>query len=172
MYGDGHTVGQEILIWRATESVRRRSSSPAASARALSHPAVKEIVYDPWQFIESAEILAERGLPMVEFPQNASRMAPASETLYELIVEGRVVHDGNATMKEQVLCAVIAPTERGGWRISKRRSLEKIDGAVSLAIVARCRAVLMRSKTASRVVHVTRSCPYSSRGQLATLLEP
>jgi hypothetical protein len=58
----------------------------------------------------------EQGLPMVEFPQNASRMAPASEQLYELVVNRRLVHDGDPVLREQVLNAVIAPTERGGWK--------------------------------------------------------
>jgi hypothetical protein len=47
-------------------------------------------------------------------------------------------------LREQVLNAVIAPTERGGWRISKRRSLERIDAAVSLAMTAD-RAVTLRN---------------------------
>ena len=123
--------------------------------RSQLHQQLREIVYDPWQFRESAEILQEHGLPLVEFPQNASRMAPASETLYELIVGGRLVHDGDREMKEQVLAAVIAPTERGGWRISKRKSLERIDGAVSLAMCVE-RAVTMRNQRPQRrVVHIS-----------------
>jgi phage terminase large subunit-like protein len=103
----------------------------------------REVPYDPWSFRESAEMLLEMGLPMVEFPQNNSRMAPASETIYELVRERRIVHDGDREMRRHVLSAVIAPTDRGGWRISKRKSLERIDGAVSLAMAAD-RAVTMR----------------------------
>lgn len=103
---------------------------------------LEEVNFDPWQFLESSEILAERGLPMVEFPQSSSRMAPASETLYELIIEKRLVHDGNRTLREHVLNAVIAETDRGGWRISKRKSEARIDGCVALAMAAD-RAVTM-----------------------------
>lgn len=127
----------------------------AVALRAREHQQLREIVFDPWQFLESAELLQERGLPMVEFPQNASRMAPASETLYELIVGQRIVHDGDPVMKAQILAAVIAPTERGGWRISKRKSLERIDGAVSLAMTAD-RAVTMRhQRPTRRTVHIS-----------------
>jgi phage terminase large subunit-like protein len=108
----------------------------ALAARTGSLGNVEEIAYDPWSFRESAEILRERGLPMVEFPQNASRMAPASENLYELVTENRLMHDGNDRMRDHILAAVIAPTDRGGWRLSKRKSLEKIDGAVALAMMA------------------------------------
>jgi phage terminase large subunit-like protein len=155
-HGEQLHVGQEILTPEdegptfGVADIRGR-----VAQRAALHAQLREVAYDPWQFLESAEILQERGMPMVEFPQNASRMAPASETLYELIVERRIVHDGNATMKEQILAAVIAPTERGGWRISKRKSLERIDGAVSLAMCAD-RAVTMRNqRPARRVVHIS-----------------
>lgn len=155
-HGDDLHVGQEILNppdegdTFGVADVRGR-----VAARATSWGQLREVAYDPWQFLESAEILAERGLPMVEFPQNASRMSPASETLYELIVERRIVHDGDPTMKEQILNAVIAPTERGGWRISKRRSREKIDGCVSLAMCVD-RAVTMRNaRPPRRTVHIS-----------------
>jgi phage terminase large subunit-like protein len=155
-HGEQLHIGQEIMLPEqegatfGVADVRGR-----VALRAVAHQKLRECDYDPWQFLESAEMLQERGLPMVEFPQNASRMAPASETLYELIVQRRIVHDGDPTMKEQVLAAVIAPTERGGWRISKRRSQERIDGAVSLAMCAD-RAVTMRhQRPPSRVVHIS-----------------
>jgi phage terminase large subunit-like protein len=102
-----------------------------------------EVAYDPWMFMESAEILMERGFPMVEFPQGAGRMEPASGNLYELVQERRLVHDGDPELRRQVLAAVTVPTERGGWKISKRKSLERIDAAVSLAMMAD-RAVTLR----------------------------
>jgi phage terminase large subunit-like protein len=108
------------------------------------HQQLRESAYDPWQFRESAEILTDGGFPMVEFPQGSGRMEPASSTLYELVVDGRLVHDGSEEMRRQVLAAVTAPTERGGWKISKRKSLERIDGAIALAMTAD-RAVTLRN---------------------------
>lgn len=105
-------------------------------SRAAELGNVREIAYDPFSFRESAEIMADAGLPVEEFPQNASRMGPASEGLFELVVENRLVHDDDKRMRDQVLSAVTQPTERGGWRISKRKSLERIDGAVALAMAA------------------------------------
>jgi phage terminase large subunit-like protein len=118
----------------------------AALAEEAQRLKVVDIAYDPWAFRESAEILQERGLPMVEFPQSAGRMAPASESLYELIIANpaRFIHDDDLEMRSQVLAAVAAPTDRGGWRISKRKSKERIDGAVSLAMMAD-RAVTLRN---------------------------
>jgi phage terminase large subunit-like protein len=109
----------------------------------LGHQSLVEVAYDPWMFMESAEILLDRGVPMVEFPQGGGRMEPASGNLYELVQERRIVHDGDPELRRQVLAAVTVPTDRGGWRISKRKSLERIDAAVSLAMMAD-RAVTLR----------------------------
>lgn len=145
-HGEELHVGVEILIpSEEGENFGVADVRAAVAARARAHEAgVTEIAYDPWSFRESAEILAEDGLPLVEFPQNASRMAPASEQLYELIVGARLVHDGDPIFREQILAAVIAPTDRGGWRISKRKSQERIDAAVSLAMTT-ARAITLRS---------------------------
>jgi phage terminase large subunit-like protein len=116
----------------------------AVAAKAQQMHRLKEVAYDPWQFRESAEILQERGLPMVEFPQTSGRMSPASETLYELISEGRLVHDGNRTARQMILAAVATATDRGGWQISKRKSLERIDFAIAVAMLAD-RAVTLRN---------------------------
>lgn len=96
---------------------------------------VAEVVYDPYKFQESAEILTERGLTLVEYPQSDSRMAPASEMLFELIRERRLVHDGDPELRRQILAAVPSETERG-VRISKRKSRKRIDAAVALAMAA------------------------------------
>jgi phage terminase large subunit-like protein len=145
-HGDQLHVGAEIMLPEeegegfGVSDIRAR-----LAGRVRAHSAgVTEVSYDPWSFRESAEILAEDGLPMVEFPQNAARMAPASELLYELIAGKRIVHDGSLILRDQMLAAVIAPTDRGGWRISKRKSLERIDAAVSLAMTAD-RAVTLRN---------------------------
>jgi phage terminase large subunit-like protein len=112
-------------------------------ADAQHDQALQEIAYDPWQFRESAEIMLDGGFPMVEFPQSA-RMEQASTELYELILEGRIVHDGDPLFRRQCLSAVSAPTDRGGWKISKRKSLERIDACVSMAMMAE-RAVTLKT---------------------------
>jgi len=138
-------IGSEILLpEEQTEGFGVADIRARLAQLARREAGVREIPFDPWSFRESAELLMEQNLPMVEYPQNAARMAPASEQLYELIVNRRLIHSGDPVLREQVLSAVIAPTERGGWRISKRRSLERIDAAVALAMMAD-RAVTLRT---------------------------
>jgi phage terminase large subunit-like protein len=143
-HGEELHTGQLILVpaeQSPTFGVADVRGHVAANAGVFHE--LREVDYDPWSFRESAEILAESGLPMVEFPQSAGRMGPASEQIYELVTEGRLVHDGDPVMRAHVLAGVAAPTDRGGWRISKRKSLERIDGLVALAMAAD-RAVTMR----------------------------
>jgi len=102
---------------------------------AATLPSLREVPYDPWAFRESAEMLEELGLPMVEYDQSSANMAPASERIYELIKERRLVHDGDEVFRAHVLGAVVGHTDRG-WRISKRKSRDRIDGAVAMTIAA------------------------------------
>lgn len=102
-------------------------------AAAFERFQMREAPYDPWQFSESAESLEERGVPMVEFPQSTPRMAPASETLYELINAGRLVWDGDPEFRRQLLAAVPELTDRG-VKMSKKKSKERIDAAVATAM--------------------------------------
>jgi phage terminase large subunit-like protein len=94
---------------------------------------VREVGFDPMRFNRSAEVLEERGLSMIEFPQTHTRMVPASNALYDLIREGRIVHDGDRQLWKHVMAGVAAETD-AGWRISKKKSRAKIDALIALAI--------------------------------------
>lgn len=91
--------------------------------------------YDPWSFRESAQLLEDEGLAMIEVPQSDARMVPAAKTLYDLVVTGRLAHDGDPTLAAHLANVVAKPRGENGWRISKPRgSAKMIDGAVALAM--------------------------------------
>jgi phage terminase large subunit-like protein len=94
------------------------------------------VVYDPWTFRRSAELLTADGLPMVEFPQSPERMANASENLYRLIEAGQLAHDGDPVLRSHVVAGVTKETERG-WRLQKdpKRS-HPIDALIALSMAA------------------------------------
>jgi phage terminase large subunit-like protein len=72
---------------------------------------------------------------MLEFPQSAQLMVPACQTAYELVCQGRVVHDGSPVFADQVCSA--APRSTGeGWRLSKGKAKRKIDAAIALVMLA------------------------------------
>jgi phage terminase large subunit-like protein len=60
-------------------------------------------------------------------------MIPASQRLYDAIIEGRIVHPDDPRLNAHVATAV-ARHGRRGWRIDKANRADKIDGAVALAM--------------------------------------
>jgi phage terminase large subunit-like protein len=69
--------------------------------------------YDKVAFRESAEILENDGLNMVDVPMNPSTFAPASTQTYELITTGRVAHEGDVVFGEHIANTMAKLTERG-----------------------------------------------------------
>lgn len=95
-----------------------------------------EFAYDPALFERSAQLLEGDGLTMVEYPQHDSRMIPASQGLYQLVVEKKIAHDGDATLTRHVANAVADQKPRG-WRLTKPKgSRKKIDAVIAAAIAA------------------------------------
>ncbi len=94
---------------------------------------VMEFAFDPAYFMRSAEALLDDGLPMVEFPQTGQRMVPACGQTYELIVQGKLAHDGSPTFTDQVLSAAQRMTDTG-WRLSKGKSRRKIDACIAMVM--------------------------------------
>jgi len=134
-------VGDKLHVrqWIGEPNERHKVMVGEARARVIEEAdryRVREVAYDRAMFRESAEMLEEEhGLRMIDFDQGPQRMVPASATLLELIRDGRLVHDGDPLLRRHVLAAVASQTERG-WRISKRRSRQAIDGCVALAMAA------------------------------------
>jgi hypothetical protein len=120
---------------RPSKSARRQAGLEVADhVRALGRQyAVQAFTFDPWRASQLAQELEREGVVCVEFPQNDQRMAPASERLYNAIVDGRLTlpndpelarHASNATAKHS----------RRGWRISKPDDRTHIDGVIALAM--------------------------------------
>jgi phage terminase large subunit-like protein len=147
-HGDDLHVHHKIMVPEPGHALSASENRAMLLELAGTIPALREVPYDPWSFRESAEMLEDRGLPMVEYDQGNVRMAPASERIYELIKERRLVHDGDDIFRAQVLATVVAQTERG-WRISKKKSRERIDAAVAMTIAAD-RAILTRNEKPPR----------------------
>ena len=78
--------------------------------RALPGPA---FAFDRQAFGESAEILEQDGLNMVDVPMTAAVMGPPSTLAYELITTGRLVHDGDPILAEHVANTTAVLTDRG-----------------------------------------------------------
>lgn len=94
---------------------------------------VRRVAFDPFQMVRSAQILAGEGIPVETFPQNDTRMVPASSLLYDLVIEQQLVLDDCPICTDQLCAAGISESARG-WRLHKLKSKSPIDSAVALAM--------------------------------------
>ena len=94
---------------------------------------VVEFVHDPWRAQQMALELEADGLTVVQFPQSAARMIPASERLYRAVIEGRIRHPDDPDLNAHVASAVARDTSRG-WRLDKSHRSAQIDAVIALAM--------------------------------------
>jgi phage terminase large subunit-like protein len=112
---------------------------------------VREIVFDPYLFRRTMEALEGDGLPVVEFPQTATRMIPATQRFYEAVINRKVRHDGSEVLARHLRNARTKRTENG-TRVAKENkdSGRKIDAAIA-AVMAFDRAAQAPAVTAPQV---------------------
>lgn len=101
---------------------------------------VERIGCDPYRWQRSLQVLAEEGLPIVEWPSHlAAHMVPACASFYDACVNQRLTHDGDERLTTHVSHAVVKTDSRGP-RISKdhKDSERHIDLAVCAVIAHDC----------------------------------
>jgi len=96
---------------------------------------LREVLYDPWRFGQAAQELERERIVVTAFPQNDTRMVPASLRLYEAVVQQRLVLPDNAELRQH-MGNTIARHNRRGWRLDKP-SLDQPNDS----IIAMCMAV-------------------------------
>jgi phage terminase large subunit-like protein len=94
---------------------------------------IQAAVFDPWRAGQMAREWDQRGIQAVDFPQHDSNMIPASQALYDVIVEQRLLHPEDPQLNRHVAAAV-ARHGRRGWRIDKAERGENIDGVIALCM--------------------------------------
>ncbi len=101
---------------------------------------VSEVACDPFMLQRSMAVLEEQGVPIVEYPNTAARMIPASNAFYEAVIGQNVVHDGHPALARHMGSAVTKIDARGA-RLTKEQkgSGRRIDLAVA-AVMAHDRA--------------------------------
>lgn len=97
---------------------------------------VKGVAYDPAFITWSAQSLEEDGLPMIEWPQTGVRMAPATQSTYQLIVEQVLEHEGDEAFRRHIAAAAAVPVrDGGGQRLAKGKARRPIDLAIALVMM-------------------------------------
>lgn len=107
---------------------------------------VLEIACDPYRWARTFQVLDDEGLPVVTFPQTASRMTPATTRFFEAVINKTLTHDGDARLARHIGNAQLRTDNRGS-RLAKeaKGSKRRIDLAVS-AVMALERASWWQSQ--------------------------
>ena len=112
-------------------------------ARIASDYDLKGIAYDRWRIKALERILAEEGitLPLVEWGQGFKDMAPAVDALEAAVLDGKLRHGGNPVLNWNCANCAVELDAAGNRKLSKKRSREKIDGVVALAMAIGLEAI-------------------------------
>lgn len=93
---------------------------------------VREIACDPYRWARTFQVLEDEGLPIVLFPQSASRMTPATQRFFEAVMNEGLTHDNDPRLARHIGNAQLKQDSRG-YRLTKesRHSRRRIDLAVA-----------------------------------------
>ena len=100
------------------------------------YPLVREIACDPFRWARTMEALQEQGLPIVEYNTGFLKyMIPATQKVFDAVVEKKLVHDGNPALARHLDNCVLKSDSRG-VRVTKESntSKRKIDNAIAFII--------------------------------------
>jgi len=101
---------------------------------------VLEIACDPYRWARTFQVLEDEGLPVVTFPQNASRMTPATQRMFDAVVNKQITQNGDKQLARHFGNATLRTDSRGSRLAKEKRgSSKRIDLAVA-AVMALERA--------------------------------
>ena len=111
---------------------------------------VREIASDPYLWRSDLEALRDEGLPVVEFKQSGPAMIAACQRVFELVMSGRLTHDGDPDVARH-FANTVTKTDARGTRITKdaKHSHNHIDLAVA-AVMAIDRAAAYKPRRRPR----------------------
>lgn len=146
---------QVVRVWNPADEADENFRVPIAEVEAEVRAAckrwkVEEIAFDPYRFARTMQALAAERLPVIEFPQSAARMTPATVGAWEAI-NNRAVEIADDEILRQHLLNCRVTEDRRGTRVRKtnKDSADKIDAAVCF-IMALSRATYLTNKPARR----------------------
>lgn len=103
--------------------------SPKGKERFVPVPG-PEVAYHGSFFERSAQVLSAKGMALIDLPDSQERLAPASETLLELALSGKLAHDGDAELAAHVYAVDAKPAVKG-WTLSPHSDRVRIHAATA-----------------------------------------
>ncbi len=96
---------------------------------------LREVRYDPYQMVRSAQALGKQGVQMTPYDQTSGNLTLAGQTLYDLVNGRQIQFYPDAELRRHFLNAVAVHSGRG-WRLAKEKTSNKIDGCVAASFAA------------------------------------
>jgi phage terminase large subunit-like protein len=130
-----------VAYWQPTE----RDPVPVLEVEEAIRVVCKErqvanVVADPFRWTRSLQVLTGEGFPVLEYPQQPGRLAPATASFYEAVVNKALTHDGDPELARHISHAVIKADPRGERIVKEhKKSPRRIDLAMA-AVMAFDRA--------------------------------
>jgi phage terminase large subunit-like protein len=97
---------------------------------------VRGVAYDRWRLEDLAKLSADEGieLPLFKWGQGFADMGPAVDALEAAILNGKLRHGRHPVMTWNVSNAVVELDPAGSRKISKNKSIERVDGLIALTM--------------------------------------
>ena len=92
---------------------------------------IREIGCDPWNATHMIQNLQDDGFEVTKFGQGMKSMSPACKELMRLVLTRQVAHGGNKPLRWMFDNIEVKKDEADNIKPDKKRSSEKIDGAVA-----------------------------------------
>jgi phage terminase large subunit-like protein len=94
--------------------------------------APRKIAYDPWNASQLVNQLAERRLPLEQFRQGPASFHPAMQAFERAYTAGALRHAGDPVLQWNMANLVARRDQNMNMAPDRKRSADKIDGAVAL----------------------------------------
>ena len=126
-----------VQVWEKPEEADASWQVPVlevedAIRNACKRWQVLEISCDPYRWARTYQVLEDEGLPVVVFPQTASRMTPATTRFFEAVVNEQITHNGDPQLARHIGNATLRVDQRGSRLAKEKRgSNRRIDLAVA-----------------------------------------
>jgi phage terminase large subunit-like protein len=119
-----------VKVWQGEDAIQFAAFEVLKLAERYS---IAEIVYDNWRAAMLARTWEQHRLRCTVFSQSDNRMVPASQALYDAVVERKIRHPNDEDLNRHVATAIARMKPRG-WRLDKANESDQIDAVVSLAM--------------------------------------
>jgi len=88
---------------------------------------LRAILFDRWGSTKIIQDIEEQGLEVIQFGQGYKDMSPPTKELMKLILEQKIMFPENPVLRWCASNVVVELDAAGNMKISKKRSIEKVD---------------------------------------------